>query len=294
MVRLNGEWLKVAHRAPRPDLPARLDPLLADTCLAAVAGINRAWSSYTRAELVTELRQGADATPTFRIDDIIEEAIATAAAPYGVNILSEELGFLDRGSARTLVIDPLDGSANAAAGVPLSCFSGVVLHDGVPVEALTCWLETGHTIWASDTGAVDYRTTGATSLDGSAIGLLRPKDGVYGDTADAWMSLVRRAGRVRILSSSCLESMLVARGSIDAFADPGSDTHRIVDLAAAMMTVPPAGGAVIDAFGRPLEFDTDLTRRWSGIVAASPALADEIAAQIRAEVAAPVQPVETV
>ena len=54
-----------------------------------------------------------------------------------------------------------------------------------------------------------------------------------------------------------------------------------MDLAAAMVLVPAAGGAVIDAAGRPLEIDTDLSRRWSGVVAATPALAEELAAAIR-------------
>ena len=54
----------------------------------------------------------------------------------------------------------------------------------------------------------------------------------------------------------------------------------LVDIAAASVLLPLAGGVVIDAFGRPIEFDTDLTRRWSGIVAATPELADEMAAAI--------------
>jgi myo-inositol-1(or 4)-monophosphatase len=37
---------------------------------------------------------------------------------------------------------------------------------------------------------------------------------------------------------------------------------------------------VIDAYGRAIEFDADLRRRWSGIVAATPALAEQIALAI--------------
>jgi len=72
----------------------------------------------------------------------------------------------------------------------------------------------------------------------------------------------------------------VAEGATDAFADAGSDTHRIVDLAAALLIVPAAGGAVLDAHGRPLDLDPDLTRRWSGVVAATPALAEQLTAAI--------------
>jgi myo-inositol-1(or 4)-monophosphatase len=52
-----------------------------------------------------------------------------------------------------------------------------------------------------------------------------------------------------------------------------------------------AGGAVRDVFGRPLELDTDLTRRWSGVVAATPELADELAATLRTAHADAVDPI---
>ena len=277
----------VDHRAGRPQLPPEVHALLADTAHAATDAINHCWSTYTREQLVEEVAVGADGTPTFRMDEIIESAIKQAADSHGVNLLSEELGFYDVGSARTLVIDPLDGSANAAAGVPLSCFSAVLVEDTTPVEALNVWLETGQTVWARAGVAVPYRTSGRTDLTTAALGLLRPKVGDFGDTTDAWVALMRASSRVRILSTSCLEAMLVARGSIDAFADPGSDTHRLVDLYAAALFIPPAGGVVIDAFGRPIELDRDMTRRWSGIVAASPELGEQIAAVINANVLVP-------
>ena len=69
-------------------------------------------------------------------------------------------------------------------------------------------------------------------------------------------------------------------GRLDAFVDPGSDTHRIVDLAAALILVRGSGGVVVDLHGRPLELDLDVSRRWSGVVAATPALAEEICATI--------------
>jgi myo-inositol-1(or 4)-monophosphatase len=110
----------------------------------------------------------------------------------------------------------------------------------------------------------------------TAVSLLRPQ---HADTA-AWWRIAERAERVRILSSSCLEAALVAEGSTDAFADVGGDRHRLVDLAPAMVLLPAAGGSVIDAFGRPIEVADDLSRRWSGVVAASATLAEELAAVI--------------
>lgn len=266
--------------APEPYGLEGVHPALVDSCLAAAAAAASAWDNYHRDQLAEEVRIGADGTPTMLIDQLVEDAIVDQVGKHRINLLSEEVGYLDHGSALTLVVDPLDGSANAAAGVPLSCFSALLLDDGRPLEALTCWLETGRTIHARAGEPVAYATSGATALAGRALSLLRPKTGPRGDNTRTWLNLVDRAARVRILSTSCLEAMLVADGATDAFADAGSDTHRIVDLAAAMMIVPAAGGYVCDAFGRTLEFSTDLTLRYSGVVAASQELAEEISALI--------------
>lgn len=77
-----------------------------------------------------------------RVDRIVEDAILESIHRNRVNLLSEEAGFVDNGSAVTLVIDPVDGSANAAFGVPLSCFAGAVVEDGTATEALTTWFDT--------------------------------------------------------------------------------------------------------------------------------------------------------
>ena len=45
------------------------------------------------------------------------------------------------------MVDPLDGTANAAAGTAVVFFR-VLVEDETPVEALPCWLETGRTIQA--------------------------------------------------------------------------------------------------------------------------------------------------
>lgn len=267
------------HRGPIPALqiPSDADPLLTEAARAASAAAADAWATRSRSELAEEVRIGADGTASMCIDLLVEEAIDEVCARAGVNLLSEEAGLIDRGSARTLVTDPLDGSANAASGVGLSCFAGVLVEDTTCTEALTCWIETGRVLHTRRDETAAPRTSGRRSLDGAALSLLRPKQGRWGDTMETWTALVRRAARVRILSTSCLEAMLVAEGATDVFADPGSDTHRLVDLLAATVHLPAAGGAVIDAFGRPIELDADLSRRWSGVVAATEELAEQTA-----------------
>ena len=257
---------------PEPEVPEGTHPALADAVRAAAATFGAARLQYDRAALAEKVQMGADGTPTMRLDILVDTAVAEVVEKHRVNLLSEEIGVIDNGSSVTLVVDPVDGTANAAAGVPLSAFAGVVAVDGVATEALTCWFDTGRCWHAVAGRPTAYRTTGRTTLDGAAVSLLRP----HGPDDDAWWRVTRRAARVRILSTSCLEAALVAEGSTDAFADAGSDTHRIMDLAAAMVMVPAAGGAVLDVRGRPLEIDPDLSRRWSGVVAATRELAEEL------------------
>lgn len=135
--------------------------------------------------------QGADGTPTMRIDLLVESAIVDATAPFGVNILSEEVGFVDRASRFTLVVDPLDGSANAAAGVPLACFSAALADGEQFVQALTVWLETGRRWEAVTRSSGPNRTTGASTVAGSAISMLRP----HARNRDAWMAISDRAAK---------------------------------------------------------------------------------------------------
>jgi myo-inositol-1(or 4)-monophosphatase len=262
---------------PEPVLPEAADPVLAEAARAATAAFRSARERFDRDELAERTQVGAAGGRTTRLDNLVDTAIAEVVSRHRVNLLSEEIGVIDNGSAMTLVVDPVDGTGNAVAGVPLCAFAAAVCRDGVLTESLTCWLDTGR-CWHAIAGAPGpFRTTGRTTLDGAAVSLLRPQ---RADTA-AWWRIAGRAERVRILSSSCLEAALVAEGSTDAFADVAGDRHRIVDLAPALVLVTAAGGAVIDALGRPIEVDNDLSRRWSCVVAASPALAEELAAVIR-------------
>jgi myo-inositol-1(or 4)-monophosphatase len=249
---------------------------LEEAAAAAHAAYWQARRTFNRGELEKIVGIGADETPTMFIDQVVEQAVVDAVMKHGVNLLSEELGFVDQGSHLTVIADPLDGSANAAADVPLSCFSAALADDGRFIQSITVWLETGRS-WRADVDQPsEFRTTGHTTLSGAAVSMLRP----HPFNRASWLNVADQAKRIRILSCSTLEACLVAQGSTDAFVDAGSDTHRLCDLAAAVVLIPLTGGAVMDSQGRPIEFDTDLTRRWSGIVAASPQLADELAQAI--------------
>ncbi len=273
---------------------ATFHPALRAAAEVAATAWRRATTDHDRHELIESVGDGADGTPSSRLDELVEAAILEAVDPLGVNVLSEEAGWLDRGSAVSLVIDPVDGTGNAAAGVPFAGFTAAIAIDERFVEGLTVWLDTGRWWWADRNGRGHHGTTairatdlggtlavaaaapplqasGRTTLDGAIVSMIRPKEDPSG-----FLAIARCADRVRILGSSAIEGALVAQGSLDAAIDAGSRTHRIVDLAAAVVLLEAAGGVVVDVHGRPVEFTTDITGRWSGVCAGSPALADEV------------------
>lgn len=255
-----------------------LHPALSDLLPIARQALGDARRHHQRHELEVEQRNGADGTPTMLVDELVEERLLEAAARHRVNVLSEEAGFVDHGSATTLVIDPVDGSANAAAGVPACCVSIAVAVDARLTQAVTHALDTGQSWCAANDGRSEgpdgrvLSTSQCTDLADAAVSLLRP----HPHTANTWWEITRRAQRIRVLSCSTLDIALVAHGAIDAFADPGSDTHRLVDLAAGSVFAAAGAGHLSDLHERLIEFDPDLTRRWSGLFAATPELLDQL------------------
>lgn len=220
---------------------------------------------------------GGDGTPTYLLDEIVEAPVLDVFERHGVNVLSEEIGWIDRGSSLTVVVDPVDGTANAAAGVPLSAFAAAIAVDDRLTEAYVSWLGTPRTWWAHVDQAATRTVTDRTMLVGASVSMLRPRP----TTLAAWVRVASRADRIRVLGSSVLEACLVADGAVDAFCDPGGEVHRIVDLAASSVIVTAAGGVVVDLHGRPLTLEADLSRRWSGIAAATPRLAEELITAIQ-------------
>ena len=203
--------------------------------------------------------------------------ILSALLP-GSEVIGEEAAAADavvldhlNGESPVWIIDPVDGTGNAAAGLPLAAFTGALSLDGVLTEALTYWLDGGSWWHARRGGPAAMRTTGRRTLDGALVSMIRPKADSRG-----FLAVAARADRTRVLGSSALEAAWVAAGVLDASLDAGSDTHRYVDVAAAVVLVEAAGGVVVDLHGRSLEFTTEITRRWSAVVAASGPLAEDV------------------
>ncbi len=187
---------------------------------------------------------GPDGTPTFEIDAAAEDIarkILDDNAP-DMNILSEETGFLDRGSDSTLIIDPIDGSHNAVNGIPIFSVS-LAISKGGPYKvhhAMVADIIRGTTYHAS-LGSGAFR-------DGERI---KTREMVLQEaTFSSYLSKVNMGAnrgllslpnKGRYLGCVSLEMCLVAQGSLDLFA-MFCRPPRMIDIAAGTLILEEAGG----------------------------------------------------
>jgi len=206
---------------------------------------------------------GSDQMGTLGIDRAAERALLSYIELHDVpvNVLSEEIGYIDRGHRSTLVTDPVDGSYNAAHGIP---FYALCLAVGDRAfrdvrEALVLNLVSGDEYLAVAGG-------GAT-LNGKVIRTRPYKEdtSLYclysGSTASVRSHhLTTIPRRVRSLGSAALEICMVAQGSADMFFQDGVPL-RITDLAAPGLVLREAGGELYTSECELLEMALSLEDR---------------------------------
>jgi NAD+ kinase len=214
-----------------------------------------------------EICIGADGTPTSRIDKTAENAVLMYLEREGIalNVLSEEIGYVDRGGEETLVLDPIDGSNNAVAGLPyytVSLAVGKGSLSGIRIAYLRN-LVTGES-YTAEKGKGAFK-------DGKRISVRQPDfkrlfimnyTGRYAHPEAS--DIARRVKTSRNLGCSSLEIALVAEGKADAFILYSRSyvrCERVVDIAASALILREAGGEIYDIDGNILDMPFDLEHR---------------------------------
>jgi len=215
-----------------------------------------------------ELCIGADGTPTTQVDKIAENTILTYIQEHGVklNVLSEEIGFVDNGAEDTLVLDPIDGTKNCIMGIPMYTVSMAVGKDslnGVHTAYLRN-LATGD-VYTAEKGKGAFR-------NGQRIAVIENSDPkklmmmIYlgnGAHPDAF-ALAKKVRRTRALGCASLEMAAVAEGVADGFvmnAENPERAIRVIDIAASYLILKEAGGEIYELDGTPLDMPFDLDYR---------------------------------
>ncbi len=221
-------------------------------------------SSVERGENVC---MGADGTCSSAIDKVAENAAMMYIQLHDLplNILSEEIGFVDNGREETLVMDPIDGTSNAIAGIPLytvslavgkSCLSDVRLGylrnlatgDVICAEKGKGAFKNGKRIHVRDPDMEDLFL------------MIYEGNGAHPDA----FAVAKQVRSSRSLGCASLEMELVAEGEADGFfmkAEKYTRSVRIVDIAASTIILREAGGEVYDLDNNVLDMPFDLEHR---------------------------------
>lgn len=188
----------------------------------------------------------------------------------GLRVLSEESGVTGppgSGSAPIVVVDPLDGSTNAARRIPWYATALCLVDDDGPAVGLVANHATGERFTAvrgggAERDGVSIAPSGATRLAEAIVGFSGLPAQHYG-----WQQL-------RVMGASAPDICLVASGVTDAWADTGAH-HGVWDYLASVLILTEAGGVAAEVDGRDLCVLDHAARR-GPVVAATPELLEAL------------------
>ncbi|AKB28987.1 Inositol-1-monophosphatase [Methanosarcina siciliae T4/M] len=209
---------------------------------------------------------GADGTPTTGIDLAAEDAIVEVLKADGrpMRILSEELGELIIGKSPefSVVLDPLDGTYNASAGIPFYSVSiAFASHDLSDLRFGYVRNLAFREEYYAEAGNGSYLN--GNRIETSANSELKDLCvSIYGyrQNVERTRRIYSNIRRVRLFGSVALELCYVASGRLDAFVDVRK-ALRVTDVAAGQLILEEAGGLVTDGYGKTLRLPDNVTAR---------------------------------
>ena len=248
-----------------------------------IKAVGPAVREYTGTELAgTEIKTGADGTPTSFIDQIAEEKIVTILKNANVYsyLVSEEIGEvkLGKGTKRRInliqelkrtdlneeetpkfifLIDPVDGTTNATKEIPAYSISIAVAEVNQGRAATINDVELGFLYNLANGNFFEAEKGKGCLLNNEEVqpsNVIKVNQMTLGGYTKSGTSeaskLVDSARRMRVLGSVALELSYVASGKYDAFLDLRGS--RIIDIAAGKLILEEAGGIITDKYGQKL------------------------------------------
>jgi myo-inositol-1(or 4)-monophosphatase len=192
-----------------------------------------------------------------------------------VGVLSEESGLHAAADRDVIVVvDPLDGSTNAARGIPWFATSLCAVDRDGPRVALVVDLPHGRTFTAVRGGGasvdgVPLEPTGCTAVADAVVGI----SGLLPESL-GW-------SQFRALGAVALDLCAVAEGTLDGYVDASSPSaHGTWDYLGGALVCAEAGAVVADALGRELTV-LDAAARRTPVAAGTPELLDALVAARR-------------
>lgn len=200
---------------------------------------------------------GAAGDKTYPIDKRAEDIIISKFDDSGESftIVSEEIGLKDiKGGGKKVLIDPVDGSRNAIAGIPFYC-SSIAIADGENLEdveaAYVINLVNGDEFWAEKgKGAFLNGKKIYTQID-DELNLIAYEAQTPSRDIPIITPLLRKSRKTRCLGATALDLAYLACGAISIFVTPS--LSRSFDFAGGWLLVREAGGIFTDVKGNSIE-----------------------------------------
>ncbi|RLF89549.1 fructose-1,6-bisphosphatase [Thermococci archaeon] len=189
------------------------------------------------------------------VDKKAENVILNYLKPLNVNIVSEEIGSIDKESGYTVIVDPLDGSYNFINGIPVFGFSFAVFKGEEPVYAMIYEFIT-RDVYEGIPGEGAY-------LNGREIHV-RPMNerlialDLY--TRGRGIEILTKIKRSRVLGAVAVELAYLAKGAIDGVVDIRNYV-RPTDIAAGIVIAKEAGAIIRDGRGEELKFGLNASEK---------------------------------
>lgn len=200
----------------------------------------------------------------FALDLTTDDAVVEVLLAAGLGVVTEEAGPIQDRRAVVVVVDPVDGSENAARGIPCFGTSLCAVDGDGPLAAVVHDHARGTRYDAVRGGGArrdgrPIRTSGCRTLERATVALSGHPPQRLGWHADrAW-------------GAAAIELCAVAEGLFDAFIDVDGDVHGPWDYLGGLLVCREAGGADGELLGRSLDV-TGWHDRRSPLVAATPEL----------------------
>ena len=174
------------------------------------------------------------------------------------NILSEEIGYIDKNSEYTWIIDPLDGTSNFAAGIPWFGILIAVLKNNEPILS-GAYLPIQKELYFAEKGKGAFKNNKPISVsqEENLENVLFAYSLDYSEnnektTQESKMikNLVQNVRNIRA-TNSLLDFLYTAEGK---FGGNINQTTKIWDIASPALIIEEAGGKVTDITGNKLNF----------------------------------------
>lgn len=210
----------------------------------------------------------------YSLDVVANDAALPLLRAAGLGVLSEESEFEPGSSGDVVVIDPIDGSTNAARGLPWFATAMCVVDADGPSAALVVNQASGDRFWATRGGGAFRNGTpispsGCTDIGESIVGLngIPPRPLGYRQS--------------RVYGAVALDLCMVACGVLDGYVDcddrSPEGAHGVWDYLASTLICRESGASVVDLRGRDLVHLVHDDRR-TPVAAATPELLAQLLA----------------